>query len=48
MKSHLFAQEFLDKPAAAESFSLQNERLLKVKTFPLADPSGRCYPWPMV
>ena len=24
------------------------ERLLKVKTFPLADPSGRCYPWPMV
>ena len=26
----------------------RGERLLKVKTFPLADPSGRCYPWPMV
>jgi uncharacterized repeat protein (TIGR03843 family) len=24
------------------------ERLLKVRTFPLADPMGRCYPWPMV
>ena len=24
------------------------ERVLKVRTFPLADPMGRCYPWPMV
>jgi uncharacterized repeat protein (TIGR03843 family) len=23
-------------------------RLLKVRRFPLADPMGRCYPWPMV
>jgi uncharacterized repeat protein (TIGR03843 family) len=23
-------------------------RLLQVRRFPLADPSGRCYPWPMV
>ena len=26
----------------------RGERLLKVRTFPLADPMGRCYPWPMV
>lgn len=24
------------------------EHLLRVRTFPLADPMGRCYPWPMV
>jgi uncharacterized repeat protein (TIGR03843 family) len=27
---------------------LDDVRLLKVRTFPLADPMGRCYPWPMV
>ena len=26
----------------------RSERLLRTKTFPLADPMGRCYPWPMV
>ena len=26
----------------------RGERILEVKTFPLADPGGRCYPWPMV
>jgi uncharacterized repeat protein (TIGR03843 family) len=26
----------------------RGERLLKVKRFPMADPGGRCYPWPMV
>jgi uncharacterized repeat protein (TIGR03843 family) len=26
----------------------RGERLLRTRTFPLADPSGRCYPWPMV
>jgi uncharacterized repeat protein (TIGR03843 family) len=31
-----------------EAVRSRGERLLKVKTFPLADPGGRCYPWPMV
>jgi uncharacterized repeat protein (TIGR03843 family) len=31
-----------------EALVARGERLLKVKTFPLADPGGRCYPWPMV
>ena len=26
----------------------RGERLLKVRRFPMADPMGRCYPWPMV
>lgn len=27
---------------------LRAEHLLRTRTFPLADPMGRCYPWPMV
>jgi len=38
---HLDAEETAALRARAE-------RLLKVRTFPLADPMGRCYPWPMV
>jgi uncharacterized repeat protein (TIGR03843 family) len=26
----------------------RGQRLLKTRRFPLADPAGRCYPWPMV
>jgi uncharacterized repeat protein (TIGR03843 family) len=26
----------------------RGQRLLKVRRFPLADPMGHCYPWPMV
>jgi uncharacterized repeat protein (TIGR03843 family) len=26
----------------------RGQRLLHTRRFPLADPSGRCYPWPMV
>jgi uncharacterized repeat protein (TIGR03843 family) len=26
----------------------RGQRLLKTRRFPLADPGGRCYPWPMV
>ena len=31
-----------------DALSSRAKRLLKVRTFPLADPMGRCYPWPMV
>jgi uncharacterized repeat protein (TIGR03843 family) len=42
------ALEVLLDDEEREALRDRGERLLKVKTFPLADPSGRCYPWPMV
>jgi uncharacterized repeat protein (TIGR03843 family) len=38
---------FLDGEEIAAVCSRAN-RLLHTRTFPLADPMGRCYPWPMV
>jgi uncharacterized repeat protein (TIGR03843 family) len=36
------------EPDELAALRARGERLLHVRRFPLADPSGRCYPWPMV
>ena len=38
---------YLDEEEIAAACA-RGDRLLHTKRFPLADPMGRCYPWPMV
>ena len=40
-------EPFLD-PAEVAAVCERGTRLLRTRRFPIADTSGRCYPWPMV